>query len=111
MQIGLPEVSLGLLPAGGGVTRTVRMLGIQGALMGVLLQGQRNNPTKAKEIGLVNELVGSVEELVPAAKAWIKANPEGGVQPWDKKGLPDPRRHPVFACVRSQPACVPGQPA
>ncbi|WP_353361338.1 3-hydroxyacyl-CoA dehydrogenase NAD-binding domain-containing protein, partial [Mycobacterium sp.] len=89
-QIGLPEVSLGLLPAGGGIVRTVRLLGLQGALMGVLLQGQRHNPTKAKEIGLINEVVGSIEELVPAAKAWIKANPEGGVQPWDKKGFKIP---------------------
>jgi 3-hydroxyacyl-CoA dehydrogenase/enoyl-CoA hydratase/3-hydroxybutyryl-CoA epimerase len=38
-EIGLPEVSLGLLPGGGGVTRTVRMFGIQDALMKVLLPG------------------------------------------------------------------------
>ncbi|MGW4768643.1 3-hydroxyacyl-CoA dehydrogenase NAD-binding domain-containing protein [Nocardia sp. NPDC004278] len=90
VQLGLPEVSLGLLPAGGGVTRTVRMLGLQGALMQVLLQGNKYRPGKAKEIGLINEVVGSIEELVPAAKAWIKANPEGGVQPWDKKGFKIP---------------------
>lgn len=89
-KIGLPEATLGLLPAGGGIVRTVRLLGLQGALMGVLLQGQTNRPAKAKEIGLVDELVGSIEELVPAAKAWIKANPEGGVQPWDKKGFKIP---------------------
>ncbi|MFE9583293.1 3-hydroxyacyl-CoA dehydrogenase NAD-binding domain-containing protein [Nocardia sp. NPDC006044] len=90
VQLGLPEVSLGLLPAGGGVTRTVRMLGLQNALMQVLLQGNKYRPGKAKEIGLINEVVGSIEELVPAAKAWIKANPEGGVQPWDKKGYKIP---------------------
>ncbi|PXX63211.1 3-hydroxyacyl-CoA dehydrogenase/enoyl-CoA hydratase/3-hydroxybutyryl-CoA epimerase [Nocardia tenerifensis] len=90
VQLGLPEVSLGLLPAGGGVTRTVRMLGLQNALMQVLLQGNKYRPAKAKEIGLINEVVGSIEELVPAAKAWIKANPEGGVQPWDKKGYKIP---------------------
>ncbi|MBF6357943.1 enoyl-CoA hydratase/isomerase family protein [Nocardia higoensis] len=94
-QIGLPEATLGLLPAGGGIIRTVRMLGLQNALMGVLLQGQRNKPAKAKEIGLVDELVGSVEELIPAAKAWIKANPEGGVQPWDKKGFKIPGGTPA----------------
>lgn len=99
-QIGLPEATLGLLPAGGGIIRTVRMLGLQNALMQVLLQGQRNKPAKAKEIGLVDELVGSVEELVPAAKAWIKANPEAGVQPWDKKGFKIPGgtpANPAFA--------------
>ncbi len=89
-QIGLPEVSLGLLPGGGGVTRTVRMLGIQNAFVNVLSQGTRFNPKKAKDAGLVDELVGSVEEVVPAAKAWIKANPEACVQPWDAKGYKMP---------------------
>ncbi|MEU4246481.1 3-hydroxyacyl-CoA dehydrogenase NAD-binding domain-containing protein [Amycolatopsis sp. NPDC026612] len=89
-QIGLPEVTLGLLPGGGGVVRTVRLLGIQSALLNVLLQGQRHRPAKALELGLVHELVGTVEELVPAAKAWIKANPEGGVQPFDVKGYKIP---------------------
>jgi 3-hydroxyacyl-CoA dehydrogenase/enoyl-CoA hydratase/3-hydroxybutyryl-CoA epimerase len=88
--IGLPEVTLGLLPGGGGVTRTVRMFGIQKAFMEVLSQGTRFKPAKAKETGLVDELVGSVEELVPAAKAWIKANPEAHTQPWDQKGYKMP---------------------
>ncbi|WP_028478085.1 3-hydroxyacyl-CoA dehydrogenase NAD-binding domain-containing protein [Nocardia sp. CNY236] len=104
-QIGLPEATLGLLPAGGGVTRTVRMLGLQTALMQVLLQGQRNKPAKAKQIGLVDELVGSIEELVPAAKAWIKANPDAGVQPWDKKGFKIPGGTP------SSPAFAANLPA
>lgn len=56
------QVTLGLLPGGGGVVRTVRLLGIQNALMGVLLQGTQFSPEKAKETGLVNEVVGTVEE-------------------------------------------------
>jgi 3-hydroxyacyl-CoA dehydrogenase/enoyl-CoA hydratase/3-hydroxybutyryl-CoA epimerase len=88
--IGLPEVTLGLLPGGGGVARTVRMFGIQKAFMEILSQGTRFTPAKAKETGLVDELVGSVEELVPAAKAWIKANPEAHTQPWDAKGYKMP---------------------
>ncbi|NMM83707.1 3-hydroxyacyl-CoA dehydrogenase [Rhodococcus sp. SRB_17] len=95
VKIGLPEVTLGLLPGGGGIVRTVRMLGLQNALMGVLLQGQQRGPVEAKEVGLVDEVVGSIEELVPAAKAWIKANPEGGVQPWDKKGYKIPGGTPA----------------
>ena len=39
--LGLPESTLGLLPGGGGVTRVTRMLGIQSALMDVLLPGTR----------------------------------------------------------------------
>jgi len=89
-QIGLPEVTLGLLPGGGGVTRTVRMFGIQKAFMEVLSQGTRFKPAKAKEAGLVDEVLPTVEELVPAAKAWIKANPDSHVQPWDVKGYKMP---------------------
>src|ERR1700712_344822 len=89
-QIGLPEVTLGLLPGGGGVTRTVRMFGIQTAFVNILAQGTRFKPAKANEIGLVDEVLPTVEELVPAAKAWIKANPDAHEQPWDKKGYKMP---------------------
>src|SRR3954449_7631660 len=85
VRLGFPEVQLGLLPGAGGVVRTVRMLGIVEALMQMLLQGDRLRVAKAKELGVVDEVVGSVDELVPAAKAWIKANPEA-TQPWDVKG-------------------------
>ena len=94
VKIGLPEASLGLLPGGGGVTRTVRMLGLQSALMDVLLQGPQFNPEAAQGKGLVDELVASRDELVPAAKAWIKANPESGVQPWDAPGYKMPGGNP-----------------
>src|SRR6185436_9065745 len=84
---GFPEVQLGLLPGAGGVVRTVRMLGIVSALMGVLMQGQRLKPDKAKELGLVDEIVGSIDELVPKAKEWIAAQDEEFAgQPWDQKG-------------------------
>lgn len=99
--IGLPEVTLGLLPGGGGVTRTVRMFGIQKAFMEILSQGTRFKPGKAKEAGLVDELVGSVEELVPAAKAWIKANPESHTQPWDAKGYKMPGGTPTSPALAS----------
>ncbi len=79
---GFPEVQLGLLPGAGGVVRTVRMLGIVQALMGLLMQGQRVRPAKAVELGIVDELVATREDLIPAAKKWIAANPEAQ-QPWD----------------------------
>lgn len=87
--LGTPEVTLGLLPGAGGVTRTVRMLGIQSALLNVLLQGQRHKPRAALGLGLVDEVVDTVEELVPRAKEWIGANPEAA-QPWDVKGFKIP---------------------
>jgi 3-hydroxyacyl-CoA dehydrogenase/enoyl-CoA hydratase/3-hydroxybutyryl-CoA epimerase len=86
--LGFPEVQLGLLPGAGGVTRSVRMFGIADALMKLLLLGTRHRPAAALEMGLVDEVVGSVDELVPAAKGWI-ADRAGGdpiVQPWDVKG-------------------------
>ncbi len=100
-QLGLPEVTLGLLPGGGGVTRTVRMLGIQNAFVSVLSQGTRFKPAKAKEIGLVDEVLPTVEELVPAAKAWIKANPDSHEQPWDKKGYKMPGGTPASPSLAS----------
>ena len=93
VDLGLPEVTLGLLPGGGGVTRTVRMLGIQSALMDVLLQGPRFKPAQAKEKGLVDELVKTREDLVPAAKKWISANQDDAAaasNPWDRDGYKIP---------------------
>jgi 3-hydroxyacyl-CoA dehydrogenase/enoyl-CoA hydratase/3-hydroxybutyryl-CoA epimerase len=87
-EVGLPEVTLGLLPGGGGVTRTVRMFGIQDALMNVLLQGQRMKPAVAMERGLLDEVVPA-EELLSAARSWIESvqgNPLAATQPWDREG-------------------------
>ena len=89
IQFGFPEVQLGLLPGGGGVVRTTRMLGIVDALMGWLMQGKRYRPAEAKEKGLIDELVASKDDLIPAAKKWIADNPEA-VQPWDVKGYKIP---------------------
>ncbi|MEI2821416.1 MAG: 3-hydroxyacyl-CoA dehydrogenase NAD-binding domain-containing protein [Marmoricola sp.] len=89
VQLGLPEVTLGLLPGGGGITRTVRMMGISDALMNVLLQGTRFTPEDAKAKGLIDETVATLDELIPAAKTWIKANPEAK-QPWDREGYKMP---------------------
>jgi 3-hydroxyacyl-CoA dehydrogenase/enoyl-CoA hydratase/3-hydroxybutyryl-CoA epimerase len=92
VQMGFPEVQLGLLPGAGGVVRTVRMLGIVDALMQLLMQGQRLRPAKAKEVGILDEIVATREELVPAAKAWIatQAGEDPVVQPWDVKGYKIP---------------------
>jgi 3-hydroxyacyl-CoA dehydrogenase/enoyl-CoA hydratase/3-hydroxybutyryl-CoA epimerase len=89
LKLGFPEVKLGLLPGAGGVVRSVRMLGIADALMQVLLQGKELRPGKAKDVGIVDELVASEDELLPAAKKWIAENPEA-VQPWDVKGYKIP---------------------
>ncbi|MEU6577301.1 3-hydroxyacyl-CoA dehydrogenase NAD-binding domain-containing protein [Streptomyces sp. NPDC046805] len=88
-RIGLPEVTLGLLPAGGGVTRTVRLLGVTDALLKVLLQGTRYTPRAALANGLVHEVAATFEELLTKARAFIDAHPESR-QPWDVKGCEIP---------------------
>jgi 3-hydroxyacyl-CoA dehydrogenase/enoyl-CoA hydratase/3-hydroxybutyryl-CoA epimerase len=103
-ELGLPEVSLGLLPGGGGVTRLVRMFGMYDALMGYLLTGTKLKPTQAQEKGLVDEVVATADELVPAAKAWIlthRDDPEAATQPWDRRGYKMPGGTPSNPKVAS----------
>jgi 3-hydroxyacyl-CoA dehydrogenase / enoyl-CoA hydratase / 3-hydroxybutyryl-CoA epimerase len=93
-QFGFPEVTLGLLPGAGGVVRTVRMLGIENALLKLLLQGQRLSPEDARETGIVDDLVDSPDDLLARAKAWVRANPEAA-QPWDLPGYRVPGGTPA----------------
>lgn len=105
VQLGFPEVQLGLLPGAGGVVRSVRMFGIVNALMQLLLQGQRIRPGKALEMGLVDELVPTREDLIPAAKQWIAANPEAQ-QPWDAD-----RKYKIPGGTPSTPSLAQNLPA
>ncbi|MEV4506477.1 3-hydroxyacyl-CoA dehydrogenase NAD-binding domain-containing protein [Streptomyces klenkii] len=93
-KIGLPEVTLGLLPGGGGVTRTVRLLGITDALLKVLLQGTQYDARRALEAGLVHEVAADRDELLAKARAFIDAHPESQ-QPWDVKGYKIPGGTPA----------------
>ncbi|MFA5631421.1 MAG: 3-hydroxyacyl-CoA dehydrogenase NAD-binding domain-containing protein [Porticoccaceae bacterium] len=85
IELGFPEVTLGLLPGAGGVVRSIHMLGLEKALP-ILTEGSRMTPTQASELGLVDELVDSTEALLPAARAWIAKNADKALKPWDKKG-------------------------
>jgi len=84
-QIGLPEVTLGLLPGAGGTQRLPRLLGIRTALP-LLLEGGRLSPGEARELGLVDELVPPGQEEA-AARRWLGSHfGERVAQPWDRKG-------------------------
>lgn len=83
IQIGLPEVLLGLLPGGGGTQKLPRMIGIQEALP-LLLEGKKLRPEQALKSGLINQLVDTQEQLIPAAKQWI-LNTGKSIQPWDEE--------------------------
>ncbi|MEW2544505.1 3-hydroxyacyl-CoA dehydrogenase NAD-binding domain-containing protein [Streptomyces sp. NPDC047002] len=93
-RIGLPEVTLGLLPGGGGVVRTVRLLGIADALLKVLLKGTRHTPRRALDAGLVHEVAETPEAMLASAHAYIDAHPESH-QPWDLPGYRIPGGTPA----------------
>ncbi|MGW0188479.1 3-hydroxyacyl-CoA dehydrogenase NAD-binding domain-containing protein [Streptomyces sp. NPDC003362] len=93
-KIGCPEVTLGLLPGGGGVVRTVRLLGIADALLKVLLQGTQYSPRRALDNGLVHEVAETREEMLAKARAYIDAHPESA-QPWDVPGYRIPGGTPA----------------
>jgi 3-hydroxyacyl-CoA dehydrogenase / enoyl-CoA hydratase / 3-hydroxybutyryl-CoA epimerase len=93
-QFGLPEVTLGLLPGSGGVTRITRLLGLADGLMKVLLQGTRYKAADAVGVGIVDELAATPQEMVDKARTWITANP-AAVQPWDAPGYRMPGGTPA----------------
>ncbi|MFZ4690276.1 MAG: 3-hydroxyacyl-CoA dehydrogenase NAD-binding domain-containing protein [Polymorphobacter sp.] len=88
ITLGLPEVMVGLFPGAGGTQRLPRLMGVQPALM-YLLQGKNMSPQEALGFGVVQAVVPA-DQIVETAKAWVKANPTKGVQPWDEKSFKFP---------------------
>jgi 3-hydroxyacyl-CoA dehydrogenase/enoyl-CoA hydratase/3-hydroxybutyryl-CoA epimerase len=82
--VGLPEVTVGLLPGSGGTQRLPRLAGVETA-MEVLLEGRSYPPAKALELGLVDAVVPA-GELLDAARGWLAGSPDP-VRPWDNKGF------------------------
>ena len=87
IQLGFPEVQVGLLPGAGGTQRTPRLIGLQLAGM-MAMQGKPVDPNTAKAQGLIHDVVPA-GEVIAKAKEWVKANPKT-TQPWDKKGFKFP---------------------
>ncbi|WP_190175545.1 3-hydroxyacyl-CoA dehydrogenase NAD-binding domain-containing protein, partial [Streptomyces nitrosporeus] len=105
-RVGLPEVTLGLLPGGGGVTRTVRMFGVVEALRKVLLEGTRYEPARALEAGLVDEIATGPDDLLARARVFVDAHPESR-QPWDAKGYRIPGGTPSDPGLAAQLPSLP----
>ncbi|MFC7377251.1 3-hydroxyacyl-CoA dehydrogenase NAD-binding domain-containing protein [Brevundimonas sp. GCM10030266] len=84
IQLGLPEIKVGLFPGGGGTQRLTRLIGVQNALM-AMSEGKPWRPNDAKGAGVVHEVVAKGTE-VDAAKAWIKGGGKAA-QPWDDKSF------------------------
>ena len=98
IQLGLPEVTLGLLPGGGGTQRLPRMIGLEAAFP-FLMEGKKVNPKAALKAGIVDELASSTDDMVAKARAFIDANPKSQ-QPWGQKGFKFPGgapHHPAMA--------------
>ncbi|MEV0305917.1 3-hydroxyacyl-CoA dehydrogenase NAD-binding domain-containing protein [Streptomyces prasinus] len=100
-RVGLPEVTFGLLPGGGGVTRTVRMFGIAEALRKVLLEGRRYAPAAALAEGLVDEIAADPADLLARTRAFIDAHPVRA-QPWDRPGHRIPGGTPAHPALAAQ---------
>ncbi len=87
IQLGLPEIKVGLFPGGGGTQRLTRLIGVQAA-MTAMSAGSSWRPNDARGAGVVHEVVAKGSEI-DAAKAWIKGGGKA-VQPWDDKGFKQP---------------------
>jgi enoyl-CoA hydratase/carnithine racemase len=55
LQIGLPEVALGVLPGTGGTQRLSRLIGKSRAIE-VMVEGAKMNVSRAAELGIVNKV-------------------------------------------------------
>jgi 3-hydroxyacyl-CoA dehydrogenase / enoyl-CoA hydratase / 3-hydroxybutyryl-CoA epimerase len=99
-QIGLPEVTIGLLPGAGGTQRLPRMIGMEAALP-LLVQGTRLNVKDALAKGLIDEIVPAAD-LTAAAKKWLAAGGAPNKAWWDKNyrqpGMPvqSPKGYDLF---------------
>lgn len=100
VQIGLPEVGLGVIPGAGGTQRLPRLIGIQKALEHIT-QGQPVRAPKALSLGLVEALAPTREAVLEAARQWIADNPKKNRQPWDQKGFTMPGPAPSSADARN----------
>ena len=88
IMLGLPEVSLGLIPGATGITKMTRLLGLMAA-QPYLMEGKLFKPSEALSLGLVDGLAHSSQELMDMALAYIHTHPEVQ-QAWDRKGYKMP---------------------
>jgi 3-hydroxyacyl-CoA dehydrogenase/enoyl-CoA hydratase/3-hydroxybutyryl-CoA epimerase len=79
ISIGLPEVKLGLVPGWGGTVRLTRLIGLGNALP-MILAGKTLSPTRAREAGIVDEVVAG-DELLAAARERVLSNAPRAASP------------------------------
>lgn len=88
LVVGLPEVTLGMLPGSGGLQRLIRTIDLWAAL-DLLLTGRLVSPAEALALGMIDALVPR-EELMESARQWLSDHPDP-VRPWDRPGAVPPQ--------------------
>ena len=106
-EVGLPEASLGLLPGGGGVTRIIRMLGIQSGLMDVLLQGSTFKPAAGQGEGARRRARRHPGRAGPGGQGLDQGQPGRRTEPVGRARLQDARRYAEVAGAGRLPPGVP----
>jgi len=79
-RIGLPEVTLGLIPGAGGTQRMPRVIGVQAAL-DLIVTGKPMSAEKAHAAGLVDEVVPAGGDLVATSVAMARKLASSGTSP------------------------------
>ncbi|AVO32991.1 3-hydroxyacyl-CoA dehydrogenase NAD-binding domain-containing protein [Ottowia oryzae] len=93
LQMGLPELTLGLIPGATGITKFTRLLGLMGA-QPYIMESKLFGPREGLDIGVVHALVATADELRPSALAWIAEHPQAA-HPWDAKDYKMPGGTPA----------------
>ncbi len=76
-RVGLPEVTLGIVPGAGGTQRMPRLIGIPAAL-DMIVSGKPLTAEHAHKLGLIDELADSVTNLVEAGVSLAHQLAESG---------------------------------
>ncbi|WP_310226753.1 3-hydroxyacyl-CoA dehydrogenase NAD-binding domain-containing protein [Sphingobium xenophagum] len=76
-KVGLPEVSLGLLPGAGGTQRLPRLVGIDAAI-DIITSGRHISASKALDLGMIDAVV---DDLPGGAVAFARDMAAGGQPP------------------------------
>jgi 3-hydroxyacyl-CoA dehydrogenase/enoyl-CoA hydratase/3-hydroxybutyryl-CoA epimerase len=88
IQLGLPEVQVGLLPGGGGTQRLPRLIGVTHALP-LILEGRSLSPQDALKRDIIDE-VAPAGQVVERARQWLLGEKSTSVARWDAKGFKYP---------------------
>jgi 3-hydroxyacyl-CoA dehydrogenase len=97
-RLGMPEITLGILPGAGGTQRLPRLVGIEGAL-DMLLSGAPIDAARARDLGLIDEIIGDdpVEGGVDFARRLLAR----GAGPRPTRAIPAPQPPLPDATIRA----------